>query len=94
VIGAAAGVGEEVLFRGVLQPLVGWPAASVLFGLAHMGGRAMAPFAVWAAVMGGALGALAIATGGIVAPIVAHGVYDVLALAYVRRGARRREHQE
>ena len=60
----AAGLGEEWLFRGVLQPLVGLVAASVLFGLAHVGGRTMLPFGVWASVMGLVLGGLAIVTGG------------------------------
>jgi uncharacterized protein len=87
VIGIAAGLGEEWLFRGVLQPLLGWPAASVLFGLAHMGGRSMFAFAVWATAMGAALGGVAIVSGGLIAPIVAHGLYDMLALAYVRRSA-------
>ncbi len=83
VIGLAAGLGEEWLFRGLLQPTLGWVAASVLFGLAHMGGRAMLPFAAWAAIMGAALGGLAIVTGGLTAPMVAHGVYDIMALAYI-----------
>lgn len=87
IIGIAAGVGEEWLFRGVLQPLVGLPLASVLFGLAHMGGRRMLAFAVWAAAMGAALGGVAIVTGGLTAPMVAHGLYDMLALAYLRRSA-------
>jgi membrane protease YdiL (CAAX protease family) len=39
--------------------------------------------------MGFLLGALAQATGGLAAPIVAHGVYDMLALAFIRRGALR-----
>lgn len=86
VIGAAAGVGEEWLFRGVLQPMLGLAVTSILFGVAHVGGQRMLPFGVWAACMGLALGVLAIATGGLIAPIVAHGVYDVLALAYIRRG--------
>lgn len=86
-VGIVAGLGEEWLFRGVLQPLVGWVAASVMFGLAHVGGRNMLPFGVWASVMGLALGALANATGGLTAPVVAHGLYDILALAYLRRGA-------
>jgi membrane protease YdiL (CAAX protease family) len=34
------------------------------------------------------MGGLAIATGGLIAPIVAHGVYDMLALEYIRRGER------
>jgi membrane protease YdiL (CAAX protease family) len=90
LIGIAAGIGEEWLFRGVLQPTLGLAPASILFGLAHVGGSRMLPFGVWATAMGFALGALAIATGGLLAPIVAHGVYDIVALEYIRRGA----HQE
>lgn len=86
-VGACAGLGEEWLFRGVLQPLVGWIPASIAFGAAHIGGRSMLAFGAWATGMGLALGGLAIATGGLTAPIVAHGVYDILALAYLRRGA-------
>jgi len=85
VIGLAAGVGEELLFRGLLQPLVGLPAASVVFGLAHVAGREMLGFGVWATLMGALLGGLAVVTGGLLAPVVAHGVYDVLALTYIRR---------
>ncbi|MDP1571235.1 MAG: CPBP family intramembrane metalloprotease [Vicinamibacterales bacterium] len=85
IIGLAAGVGEELFFRGLLQPLIGLPAASVVFGLAHVAGREMAGFGVWAALMGALLGGLAMVTGGLLAPVVAHGVYDVLALTYIRR---------
>ena len=85
-IGAAAGIGEEWLFRGVLQPALGLAVASVLFGMAHVGGLRMLPFGVWATAMGFVMGGLAIATGGLIAPMVAHGVYDMLALQYIRRG--------
>jgi membrane protease YdiL (CAAX protease family) len=84
-IGVSAGVGEELFFRGLLQPLVGWPFASLLFGLAHVTDRGALGFAVWAALMGGALGGLLVVTGGLIAPMVAHGVYDVLALLYIQR---------
>lgn len=87
-IGAAAGVGEEWMFRGVLQPLLGLVPATLLFGLAHVGGWRMLPFGVWASGMGLVMGGLAVATGGLIAPIVAHGVYDMLALEYIRRGVR------
>ncbi|MEW6319900.1 MAG: CPBP family intramembrane glutamic endopeptidase [Acidobacteriota bacterium] len=89
VVGLSAGVGEEWLFRGLLQPLTGWVAASLLFGLAHVASPRMLAFGVWAACMGLALGGLAIVAGGVIAPMVAHGVYDVLALAYIRRDASR-----
>jgi membrane protease YdiL (CAAX protease family) len=87
VIGAAAGIGEEWLFRGILQPLVGIAGASIVFGLAHVGGVRMLAFGVWATLMGLVMGTLAMVTGGLTAPMVAHGLYDVLALEYIRRGA-------
>lgn len=88
VIGSAAGIGEEWVFRGIVQPLTGLVVASVLFGLAHVGSVRMLAFGVWASVMGAILGSLAILTGGLTAPMVAHGLYDILALEYIRRGAR------
>ena len=87
VIGIAAGIGEEWLFRGVLQSTIGLAPASLLFGAAHVGGRSMLPFGAWATLMGLGLGGLALATNGLLAPIVAHAVYDMLALAYIRRDA-------
>ena len=86
-LGIAAGVGEEWLFRGVLLPMMGLAASSILFGFAHVGGRRMVPFGVWASGMGLALGLVASVTGGLIAPIVAHAVYDMLALEFIRRGA-------
>ncbi len=88
VLGFAAGVGEEWLFRGIVQPLLGLVAASVLFGLAHVGSRRMLPFGVWATAMGAVMGWLALVTEGLTAPMVAHGVYDILALEYIRRDPR------
>src|SRR2546429_277725 len=61
-------------------------AASVLFGLLHPLGAA---YIVWATAAGAGLGALAIASGGLVAPIAAHGTYNLLALAYLRRRSTR-----
>lgn len=85
VIAVAAGIAEEWFFRGIVQALVGWVVGSVVFGLAHVGGRQMLGFGLWATVMGLALGGLAILTGGLLAPVVAHGLYDALALEYIRR---------
>jgi membrane protease YdiL (CAAX protease family) len=79
-----AGVAEELLFRGVLQPLVGLPLASLIFGAVHVGGRNFVAYGVWAACIGALFGWLMVVTGGLLAPIVAHAVYDALALAYVR----------
>lgn len=86
VISLAAGFGEEMLFRGAVQQEFGWIPASLLFGAVHVGGRQMIPFGVWAAGTGLVLGWLALWTGGLVAPITAHVVYDGLALSLIRWG--------
>tara|TARA_R110000824_G_scaffold17017_1_gene69764 strand:+ start:492 stop:1070 length:579 start_codon:yes stop_codon:yes gene_type:complete len=87
VISIAAGIGEELFFRGVLQPEIGLVAASIVFGLVHMGGRGTFAFACWVAVMGLALGMLANVSEGLVAPIVAHTAYDAAAIGYLRWGS-------
>ena len=91
-ISALAGVGEEILFRGAVQASFGWPTATVAFGLCHLGlSRQGWVLGVWAALAGGVLAGLAFVTGGLLAPIVAHAGYDLAALLWIRREARRRE---
>jgi membrane protease YdiL (CAAX protease family) len=91
LISALAGIGEELLFRGVLQAGVeqfsgsSWLAlalASLLFGLAH---PISTTYAVLAALIGGYLGWLWMATGNLLVPIVTHGAYDFVALVYLIR---------
>jgi membrane protease YdiL (CAAX protease family) len=86
VISLLAGIGEEVLFRGAMQPEWGLIATSLVFGLFHVGGRLTMALGIWAACTGALLGWLTIATGGLLAPIVAHITYDALALSYLRWG--------
>lgn len=90
VVSVAAGVGEELFFRGWLQAAVGWVPASVAFGLAHIAGPRMLAFGVWATAMGLVLGGLSMVTGGLLAPMTAHACYDVLAFRYLGAAARRR----
>lgn len=85
-ISVLAGVGEEVLFRGAAQHEWGLILSSLVFGALHIGGRATVTLGIWAAFLGALLGWLAIATGGLLAPIVAHMAYDALALSYIRWG--------
>lgn len=95
VISVAAGVGEELFFRAFLQgelttavgPWLGLGAASVLFGLAHPITRL---YVVLAIAMGCYLGWIWMASGNLVVPIIAHGLYDFIVLASL---ARRREHE-
>lgn len=92
MVAALAGIGEELLFRGVLQseigdwttPLIGLAVTSLLFGLAHALSKLYFFFAV---AVGAFLGWLVIGYDDLVAPMVAHGVYDFLALAYLSRRA-------
>lgn len=90
VVSLAAGIGEELFFRGCLQPAIGLIPASVAFGLAHVAGARMLAFGVWAIGMGLVLGALVVATDGLLASITAHACYDVLAFHYLGAEGRRR----
>jgi membrane protease YdiL (CAAX protease family) len=92
-VSLAAGVGEELFFRGWLQAVVGWIPASLAFGLAHVAGARMLAFGVWATGMGVVLGGLALGTGGLLASMTAHACYDMLAFHYLGAAARRRADQ-
>ena len=88
-ISALAGIGEEIFFRGAMQSAFGWPVATLAFGVCHVGvGRGSWVLGLWATLAGGVLAWLAIATGGLVAPIVAHAGYDLAVLVWLRRWAR------
>jgi membrane protease YdiL (CAAX protease family) len=87
LVSLLAGLAEELLFRGVLQPIIGLSAASIIFGAVHVGGRGFLGYGIWAACIGAFFGWLMNITGGLTAPVVAHAVYDALALAYVRFGS-------
>jgi membrane protease YdiL (CAAX protease family) len=90
MISVLAGIGEELLFRGVIQGALSrwlgpWPGltlASALFGLLHL---VTPTYAVMAALMGMYLGWVWIASGNLLVVIVAHALYDFLALLYLVR---------
>jgi hypothetical protein len=82
LLATVAGIGEEVLFRGVLHPVCGLFWSNVLFGLAHC----ITPtYAVLAGVIGGYLGGLLEGANNLLAPIVTHALYDFLAFLIVAR---------
>ena len=82
-----AGVGEEILFRGALQPLVGLVLASTIFGLLHW---STPSHALVATAAGFGLGVLYARSGSLWPPIVAHAAVDVVTglagRAALRRG--------
>jgi len=92
ILAAIAGISEEILFRGVIQPWMenswgmtaGLIASNILFGLVH----AVTPlYAILAASVGIYLG-LFLDYGGernLMTPIVIHAVYDFLAFLVIMK---------
>jgi membrane protease YdiL (CAAX protease family) len=99
VLAILAGVAEEILFRGVIQAelarrvpgLLALILTSVAFGLAHF---LTLTYALLATVGGLYLGALFWLQGNLVIPIVAHAVYDFVALTQLVRRYRARRTSE
>jgi hypothetical protein len=85
-----AGVGEEALFRGVIQnALAGWlpvwlalVLTGIIFGVAHSVSTA---YALVAGAVGLYLGSLYLITQNLLAPVVAHALYDFVALLVLVR---------
>jgi uncharacterized protein len=86
-LGMAAGVGEEMLFRGVLQFELGRrfgnvaavTVASVIFGALH----AVTPMYAFLATLASIyFGWLYLMSGNLAVPIITHAVYDFGALLY------------
>lgn len=90
LIALSAGVGEEMLFRGVLQSSLGdgigvaagLVLSSLLFGLLH---PISIPYALVSFAMGMYLGGLFLATENLLTPMVTHGVYDFALMAFLLR---------
>jgi membrane protease YdiL (CAAX protease family) len=92
ILAAIAGISEEILFRGVIQPWMenswgmtaGLIASNILFGLVH----AVTPlYAILATAVGIYLG-LFLDYGGernLLTPIIIHGVYDFLAFLSIMK---------
>jgi membrane protease YdiL (CAAX protease family) len=89
-----AGIGEEMLFRGVVQAKLTswweWPggqwaalgAASLLFAALH----ALSPtYFFLAGLIGLYLGSIWLASDNLLVPIVAHAAYDLVAILYLTR---------
>jgi membrane protease YdiL (CAAX protease family) len=84
-IAAASATGEELLFRGLLVPLLGVVGSSVLFGALHqIRGAARWWWMAWATVMGLLFALVFRATGSLVGPIVAHALINAGNLRYLR----------
>jgi membrane protease YdiL (CAAX protease family) len=86
IVALASGIGEEVLFRGALQPAFGLVWTSLLFGLIHVGpDRRYLVWTAFAVAVGFSLGWIVVATGSLVGPIVAHVLINSVNLARIAR---------
>jgi len=94
LIATLAGFGEEVLFRGVIQRaiqgeeenlgrvLLAIGVTSLLFGQLH---AVTISYGVFGALVSIYLGIIFLLTENLLVPIVAHGLYDFIAMVYLTR---------
>ncbi len=85
LLAGLSSLGEELLFRGLLTPLLGVLLSALVFGLAHqMRGPSRWVWVGWAMAVGAGLGAIFAATGSLVGPFLAHAVVNAVNLSYLR----------
>jgi len=86
IMALASAIGEELLFRGALQPWIGiWPQA-VIFALLHIGPRRnFLPWTASALALGVVFGYMFETTGDLGGPIVAHFTINYLNLQFIAR---------
>jgi membrane protease YdiL (CAAX protease family) len=99
LISLMAGLGEEALFRGVVQsplsnhlpPSAAIAIVAVLFGVVHW---ITLSYAVFAAILGVYLGWLFWYFDNLLVPMIVHALYDFAALVYLTRGTLTRRASE
>ncbi len=81
VLALLSGFAEELFFRGAVQSAWGWPLATALFALLHVGpGAAFRSWTLFAAVAGLAFAGLMLWRGNLLAPVVAHALVNAVNL--------------
>ncbi|MGE5675420.1 MAG: P1 family peptidase, partial [Mycobacterium leprae] len=81
-----AAAGEEALFRGGLQPVIGLLPTALLFGFSHGGWRrAMWVYAAAASASGALFGLLYAYTGNLWAPMTAHALHNLASTVLMGR---------
>lgn len=81
---AMAGLGEELLFRGLSSDPVFLAISAVVFGLLHHIRRSLWPFTIWAMFQGVLFGVALHLTGVLCVPMVAHFLHDLTGFAIFR----------
>jgi membrane protease YdiL (CAAX protease family) len=83
-----SGFAEELFFRGAVQGAWGWPLATLLFALLHVGpGAAFRSWTVFAGVAGLLFAGLMEWRGNLLAPVVAHVLVNAINLGRLARRA-------
>ena len=103
LVAAAAGIGEELLFRGLVQDGLAqwwnghwaglpaaWLLASLIFGVCHW---VSGTYALLALLAGLYLGALLLMFDNLLVPITAHAMYDFAALMYLANRTRNTQYE-
>jgi membrane protease YdiL (CAAX protease family) len=74
---ASSAIAEEIVFRGLLVPVLGVVPAGLAFGLLHLGlGKRSLRWAAAATVFGLLLGTLYWLTGSLLGPVLAHALVN------------------
>jgi uncharacterized protein len=85
VMATLSAFGEEMLFRGLLEPAIGIVPQALVFGAAHqIPGPSRWVWVAWATVVGLALGGMFQLTGSLLGPLAAHALVNALNLAYLK----------
>lgn len=87
VLAVLSGVGEELLFRGVIQAEWGIIPASVLFALLHIPERRLWIYGLWALFAGLFLGNLYSWSNNLLVPMLVHIINNGLGLILWKRMA-------
>jgi membrane protease YdiL (CAAX protease family) len=82
--GLTAAFGEEIFFRGFVQQAFGLVAASLLFMLAHFGKKEIRIVSLWSIFQGLYLGLFFAWSKNLLVPMVAHGLFDIGGIIYLR----------
>ncbi len=86
-VGLLPGLSEELLFRGVMIPALGYDwfaliASSLLFGVLHFNDRDSWQYVIWAIVIGLTLGYSVYLTNNLLVPVMAHMLVNICSSSF------------
>jgi len=92
LLACLSSIGEEIFFRGAMQPTCGLWITTAFFALLHFPPRLQLwPWTLLAGLLGLAFGYLVLWSGNLLGPMVAHFVINALNLIHLRRFLRAAE---